>query len=407
VRAWALTASALAMAIPSMAMELSPIYGLQVLGGQNFYTGQRNSLTGNASAVVAPAMKFDDNWSLLPSFNSAYQGTEQVLDIVGAGTLFQSQWDNRLGVKGVYTPDDSLWRFKPSLSTRYEFLQQTKDEQIGKGLYDYYTMDAGFDAEYVYREPFALRAGLDYYQNHFPNYTSLESQAATSFQGQSLARELVGNYVLDTQNVLLSLGGEGPVSDRFIVQGTASVLYERFANQHLVAASGDLTSPIRQDVMSSLAVSLKMPAELNSDLRVLGSWDLAGIYNTSNQNSYDATQTQFIPYYYNYGEIRTGPNVRVLVGPSHEETIVGLGATYWYRRYPYRQLQDADGAYQGGSTHMGNWMVQGSLTYPMAPHFGLVFNVQYGRATSNQHFEEFYRYNYTTTNYLFGFTYDY
>ena len=214
--------------LPARAIEMSPIYGLQVLGGQNFYSGQRNSLSGNASAVVAPAMKVDDNWSVLPALESNYQGTEQVLDVVGAGTLFQSQWDNRAAIKGVYKPTDSLWRFKPSASFKYELLQQTKDEQLGKGLYDYESADAGFDAEYVYQEPFALRAGIDYYQNHFPNYTSLESQAATSFQGQSLARELVGNYVLDTQNVLLSFGGEGPITDRLILQGSGSLLYERF-----------------------------------------------------------------------------------------------------------------------------------------------------------------------------------
>lgn len=386
---------------------MSPIYSVQVLGGQNFYSGQRNSLSGNASGVVAPAMKIDENWSVLPSFNSSYQGTEQVLDIVGAGTLFQHQWDNRLGAKAIYTPDDSPWRFKPSVSGKYEFLQQTKDEQLGKGLYDYETFDAGMDTEYVYHEPFALRFGLDYYQNHFPNYTSLESQAATSFQGQSLARELVGNYVLDTQNVLLTFGGEGPLSERYILQGTGSFLYSKFPNQHIVDAQGDLTSPLRSDIIGSVAVSLKMPAELNSDLRALGAFELAGTYDKSNQNSYDATAGQYIPSYYNYAEVRVGPNVKVLVGPAREATVVGLGVNYWYRRYPDRPLQDANGAYIGGSIHMNNWMVNGSLTYPMAPHFAVVFNAQYGRGTSNEHFEQFYKYNYTTTNYLFGFTYDY
>ena len=45
-------------------MELSPIYGLQILGGQSFYSGQKGSLSGNMSGVIAPAMKFNDNWAL-------------------------------------------------------------------------------------------------------------------------------------------------------------------------------------------------------------------------------------------------------------------------------------------------------------------------------------------------------
>ena len=52
-------------------------------------------------------------------------------------------------------------------------------------------------------------------------------------------------------------------------------------------------------------------------------------------------------------------------------------------------------------------MMSSSLNYPMAPHFSLVFNFQYGIASSNQQFEQYYKYNYTVTNYLFGFSYDF
>ena len=394
-------------AVSARALEVSPIYGLQMLGGQNFYTGQRSSLSGNASAVIAPAMKFNDRWSLLPSLRSSYQGTEQVLDVVGAGTLFQSQWDNRLGVRGIYAPADSLWRIKPSASFKYELLQQTKDERIGSGLYDYYKWDMGIDFEYVYHDPFSVHFGLDYYQTHFLNYTSLESQTATAFQGQSLARELVGDYVLDTQNVLFMAGAEGPLAERLILEGSAAVMYQRFPEQHLIDPSGNLTAPLREDVITTLGASLKMPAELNSDLRLLGSLDTAVSYESSNQNSYDATQLKYIPYYYNYGEVRVGPNVKLLIGPPRQATVLSLGGTYWYRRYPYRQTQNSSGLYQGGSTHMNNFMVNSSLTYPMAPRFSLVLNVQYGRGTSNQTFEQFYKYNYTTTSYLIGFNYDF
>ena len=390
------------------ATEISPIYGLQVLGGQNFYTGARNSLSGNFTGVVAPAMKFNDNWALLPSVNSSYQGTEQVLDVVGAGTLFQSQWDNRLGARAVYTPTDSPWRIKPSASVKYEFLQQTKDESLGAGLYDYMKYDAGVDFEYVYKDPFSVHFGLDAYLVHFPNYTSLESQVATSFQGQSLARELVGNYVLDTQNLLVTAGMEGALSERFILEGSAAMLLERFPNQHLVDPSGNLTQPLRQDVIPMVGGSLKMPTELNSDLRMLGALDVSLSYDSSNQNNFDATATTYIPYYYNYGEFRFSPNAKFLIGPPKTATVVGLSATYLYRRYPYRQIQDpSSGVYQGGSTHQNNLILNASLNYPMAPHFGLLFNVQYGRATSNQSFQQYYTYNYTATNYLFGFSYDY
>lgn len=389
------------------AAEVSPIYGLTVLGGQNFYHGQRGSLSGNVSAVVAPAVKMNENWAILPSFHSAFQGTQQVLDVVGAGSLFQSQWDNRLGVKGIYTPTDSSWRFKPSLNVKYQFLQQTKDEKLGSGLFDYYKADLGLDVEYVYKEPFGIRAGLNVFETRFPNYTSLESQAATNFQGQSLARELVGDHILDTRSMLATLGVEGPIHERLIGELNAGMMYQRFPKQHIVSANGDLVADLRQDVLTSVSTALKMPTELNSDLRALGTFDLSASYMSSNQNSFDATQAKYIPYYYNFGEIKAGPNLRLLFGPVRSATIVGLGMTYWYRKYPYRPTQNDSGLYTGGSTKMHNWMVNASLLYPMAPHFSVAFNIQHGRATSNQSYEQFYRYNYTTTNYLFGFTYDY
>lgn len=390
-------------------LEVSPIYGLQVLGGQNFYSGQRNSLSANFTGIVAPAMKFNDKWALLPSYHSVYSGTQQVLDVVGAGTLFQSQWDNRLGMRAVYTPDGSQWRFKPSLSAKSEFLQQSKDEQLGSGLFDYLMFGAGFDAEYVYRDPFSVKLGVNYFQTHFRNYTTLESRIATQFQGQSLARELVGDHILDTKNFLFTASIEAPLAERLIIEGFSSFMYGRFPQQRLVAPSGDLSSPLREDVTTSLGASFKMPAELNSDLRLLGTLDFTGAYTSSNQNSFDATQTRFIPYYYNFGQVSVAPGVRFVLGPVKQATVVGLSATYWYRRYPYRNTQDpGSGAYQDGtSTHMHNWMLNATATYPMAPHFSLVFNVQHGRAQSNQSFQQFYRYNYTTTNYLFGFSYDY
>lgn len=389
------------------ATEVSPIYGFQLLGGQSFYSGRKGTLSGNVSGLVAPAMRFDDNWSLLPSLQSTYQGTEQTLDVVGGQTLFQSQWDNRLAVRGIWQPTGSEWRLKPYTSFKYELLQETKDEQLGSGLFDYTQWDTGVDAEYVYRDPFSFHAGVNYFQTAFPNYTSLESQAATQFAGQSLARELVGDHILDTQNAMFNIGADGPIAERFVVEGGATVLYSRFPNQHLVDQAGNLTTPLRNDIQSSVMTGLKMPTELNSDLRLLPALEFAGTYVSSNQNSFDATQTRFLPYFYNYAELRVNPSFKVLVGDPKTPIVWGLNTNYWYRRYPHRFTQDQNGLYQSDHIYTANWMVGSSLTYPMAPHFNLVFNFQYGRGTSNQHFEQFFTYNYTVTNYLFGFSWNY
>jgi hypothetical protein len=399
--------AAFVCAVPAFALEVHPIYGLQMLGGQSFYTGQRGSLSGNVSGLAAPAMKLNENWSLLPSFNTQYQGTQQPVNIIGGQTLFQSQWDNRLALRGIYTPDESKWRLKPFTSFKYQMLQETKDEQLGSGLFDYYQYDLGFDAQYVYKDPFSVRLSLDYFKTVFPNYQSLESQAATQFAGQSLARELVGDRVLDTHNGMFAFSVDAPIYDRLVVEGGASIVYTKFPSQHLVLASGDLEPRLREDVTSSAMVGVKMPTEFNSDLRTLAGLDLGGTYMTSNQNNYDAAQTTFLPFYYNYGEMRISPSFKVLIGDVKLPVVLSVSGTYFHRRYPYRPTQDSTGIYQSEKVYSNNFVFGTSLSYPMAPHFELLFNFQYGRGTSNQTFEQFYKYNYTVANYMFGFSWNY
>src|SRR3989338_131160 len=204
-----LIAACLWLGFAGRAAEGSPPSGLQMLGGQYFFAGEKGSLSGNVSGMVAPALKFNEQWALLPSLNSSYQGTKQVVDLVGAGTLFQEQRAHRASLKSVYTSPGGNWRLKPSASYKYELLKETKDEDWGNGLFDYKKWDLGFEGEYVYREPFSLRAGFDYYQVAFLNYKTLESQAAQNFSG--LSRELTGDRILDSRNYALSLGVDAPV----------------------------------------------------------------------------------------------------------------------------------------------------------------------------------------------------
>lgn len=378
----------------SRAVEITPLYGLQVLGGQYFFASEKGALSGNAAGHVAPAFKFGERLSLLPSLHSSYQGTKQVVDVVGTGSFFQEQMEHRLAAKVVWSPGGSQWRLKPSMSFKYNLLKETKDEEWSSGLFDYYTWKGGLEAEYVYHDPFSFRVGADYFETKYPNYTSLESAAAFSQAGVALARELVGNQILDTRNVMGNLAIDLPLFNRLAAEASATMLYQSFYNQPIVDDAGQNTALKRQDFLTILALGIKMPYEMNRDLRVLGSFDGSVAYNTSNQNSYDAIRTFYTPLYYNYGEVRVGPSLRLYVGPTRKPVILGLSGQYWYRRYPKRRIQNSQGGYEGASLQNNNWLAATTLTYPMAPHFALHFNFQYGRATSNMRFDQFYAYNY-------------
>jgi hypothetical protein len=392
-------------AMPAKAVEVTQFMGLQVLGGQYFFSGEKSPVSVNASGVISPAIKYDDNWTFLPSLNSSYQGTKQVLDVVGAGTLVQEQWDNRLSAKAVYQPsEDSAWRIKPNGSFKYQLLKETKNEEWSSGLFDYYKWDLGTEVEYVYHEPFSIRGSLDYFEGKFPNYGSLESQAALTVGGNALARELVGDHVLDTRNIMSMFAVDGPVAPGVIGEFYTSILYQSFYNQALVDDTGALIAKKRQDFMTTFGGALKVPFEV-SRTKLIASLDASVDYNTSNQNSYDAQRTHYTELFYNYGDLRVGPTFKAYFGPGKRPVAFSFAAQYWYRRYPHRRTQDANGVYQGESLHQNNWMTNTTLKFPFVNNFDVIMNFQYGKASSNQRFENFYSYNYRVANYLFGFSY--
>jgi hypothetical protein len=403
----ALAAALFLLPFPAAAAEVTPLVSLRVLGGQYFFQGDKGALSGNFSALFAPAVRIDERWAVLPSVSSSYQGTKQVIDLVGAGTLFQEQMDHRLASKLVFQPADSLWRFKGGVGYKAELLRETRDESWTKGLFDYQSVNVGLESEYVFEEPCSVRAGYDYAYTFFPNYSSLESRAAMDFQGQPLARELVGDRVLDTHAHMLSAAVDVPLQDRATLQAGARLTLQDFPNQPIVDAAGQLTAQNRADSSGAFDLSLRMPFEWGSEVRSAATVDLGAASQVSDQNSYDARQTRFIGQYYNYGQVGGGAGFQLLFGDERLPISWSNTLAWTYRRYPHRPIQDAAGLYLAPSLHQHSLLVSTTFKYPMAPRFALLFNFQFGRTTSNQQYEELYRYNYSATNYLFGFTYDY
>ncbi|MBI5883854.1 MAG: hypothetical protein HZB91_12215 [Elusimicrobia bacterium] len=396
-------------AAESRAVEVDPLFNLQVMGGQYFFKRERAGLTGNAQGLIAPAIGFDDTWALLPSLSASYQGTKQVVDLVGSGSIFQEQMDHRAGLRLIITPGGAggRWRLKPSMSAKWELLKETKDEEWMDGLFDYYKLSGGMEAEYIYNDPYSLRFGFDYFQTWFPNYTSLESQAALTVNGLSRSTELVGDRVLDTRNFALFAGMDGPISDRVILEGSVSSVYQDFYNQPVVDDAGQPTSLLREDIYTTVGLGVRVPARLTRDLRLLGSIDLGLGYNTSNQNSYDAQRLQFLGFYYNHKEVKAGPSLRFFIGDEKRPITASVSGQWWLKHYPHRPMQNESGTYQTDRLETHSYTASTSLSYPMTDHFSLLFNFQYGESVSNQKYEEYYSYNYSVKNYLFGFKYEY
>lgn len=385
-----------------------PYVAAQFNGGQYFFGGEQGSLTGNFNVLASMSIKNEKlgGWTLVPLLSSQYQGTKQVTDLVGGGTLFQERMSHSLGMRGVYQLNEK-WKLKPSLGYRWEFLKETRDESWGDGLFDYRRPGFSMEAEYAYADPFTLRMGYDFYHISFVNYRSLESIIQDS-QGNSLARELAGDYVLDSSNH--SLYGAGTMQGpwRSYLEGALSATFRFFPEQHVVNGQGQLNNSTRHDMTTQLATAWRFPRELSSKWKGVGGLRLSAGYTSSNQNSYDAQRLKYLKDYYDSSTVRVGFDFtfyRKLGRPRPLQ--LDFSATLGRVDYYGRRAQDASGLYSGSRIYQNEAVVSTGISYPMAPHFVWTARVGYGRQSSNQDFERLYKYNLTTTTYRIGFGYEY
>ncbi|MDD5302469.1 MAG: hypothetical protein PHS14_05100 [Elusimicrobia bacterium] len=388
------------------ALEMTPIAGIQALGGVHFFRGDRGSLSGNADAVFAPAIRLDENWSLLPSVRAIYEGTRRTADVLGTATPLQERMEYKAAFRAVWADPASRWRLKPGLSYKLGFLNETRDEAWGRGLFDERLWTIGAEAEFVTREPHSVRASIDWFDASYPNYTSLESQAALQFAGRPLARELVGDSVLDRSGARLGLAFDMPVGERVRLDAGLSTVWSRYGSQKVVNDGGQFDDVAREDFLTSMTAAARMPHEWNADLRALGSLTLGLGVLASNQNGYDATRGAFLAKFYDYREMSVTPAVKLLVGAPRAPVTLDLSVGWRRRSYGSRRAQDASGAYSGGPLSTTEVTFAGTLTYPIVRRFSLVFTLERASAKSNQRFERFYRYAYEATSALAGFRWD-
>ncbi|MDT8287632.1 MAG: hypothetical protein RQ748_11010, partial [Elusimicrobiales bacterium] len=385
-----------------------PYLAMQLNGGQYFFEGERGGLSGNANLLASLAVKHErlGGWTLMPVLSSQYQGTKQVTDLVGGGTLFQERMSHSLSVRGLYQLAGGL-RLKPAVGYKWELLKETRDEAWGDGLFDYRRPSFSMEAEFAYAEPFSWKAGYDFYYIDFVNYSSLESIIKDS-AGNSLARELSGRNVLDSYNHAFTFGGtmEGP--RRSYLEGGLAATLRFFPEQHVVKDSGDLDSTTRRDLSSQLAGAWRLPRQLSPRWKAVAGARLSAGYNYSNQNSYDAQRLKFLKNYYDSLSLRAGLDLTLYNKTGAGRPLeLSLSATAGRTSYVGRQTQDPSGLYLGDKVHQNEAVVHAALSYPVAPHFVWTAQVGYGRQTSNQQFERLYRYNLKTTTYRFGFGYEF
>lgn len=380
------------------AAEVKPVVNAQLMGGQYFYNNDDSSFGGYASLIASPYLKFNERWSLVPIYSGQYQGTQQVQDLIGGGTLFQDSQNHLLSVKGIRDFQNG-WKMKAIGSYGIEWLRETKDEDWTKGLYDSRRASGGVETEWKSENENIIRLAYDFYAIRFPNYQSLESGQADN----GLGRELAQPNVLNNTNHALTLSAEWQLPGSGRLDMGLSQTFRGFADQNLVAASGDLTSETRRDSAQNLSAETTWPVWKGERSQWIGGLGYRFVRLDSNQNSYDASRTRFLDDFYSYHT--HGVTTRWTWLGTETRWSLSFTGSLARQQYAERPTQDGTGAYGADKTHVDTASLSATYSYPIAKNFQLIGNVSMGWSDSNNTYTGVYQYHYHTASYLAGIAY--
>ena len=300
---------------------------------------------------------------------------------------------------------------KPSVSYKWDYLKETRDETWGKGLFDTQTVGLGVEGENTYKEPFSYRLGYDFFYTRFPNFKSLESKSGVDPAGSPLGRETAGVRVLDTLNQQVTFTLTRPVPyEKPVAALTVGyrLLWQKFHDQPLVNLAGQFRNENRQDFTNALNASILHPREAFGGRARLGIGFNTGFnYTGSNQNTYDAGQTRFVADTYSYWSLTLGPSMTASWGPKEAASTVSTSLSWTRQSFLGRLVQDANGAYRNDTQVQDRMQLSLGYGVPIAPNFRMLAQANFLWADSNMRYEKTYKYTYNTANYLLGFSYDY
>jgi len=369
--------------------------------GQWYFDGTKSEVGGNAAMTFVPAVQFSNNFSLIPTLQTNYHGTRTAEELAGGNTLFHDTWDNGVSLKAV-NGLGSDWFIKENVGYRFKWFRETVDESWNHGLYDYQIYDGGTELEHRWGKHISLAAGYDFSYLRFPNYVSLESG-----QSSDDAREFSGAHVLDERIHLFSLRFQTPLFWK--MDGSLSTFYSprEYTNQTVVVLTGLLTPSSRRDVYFGNTATLNRVFPIKKT-RLISSVSYSYASMDSNQNHYDASQTQFVANYYAYDQSAVGMNFTLAFGNKLESPmLIDLGYNYSNRNYRSRIIQMADASYQQEKLSMIEQALNLGFSYPLSKNFRVRTTSAFGWSKSNNRYESSYSYNYRNAEYQFGFTYDY
>jgi len=388
--------------------KIIPIGSLELLGGQYMLKSDLTTVGGNFNLSFSPVISFNSKLALLPMFFTTYRGTKDVQELVGGGTLVQEYLDiGPLSLKFLYKLNQTT-KLKTKVGYKIEYLKETVDEKWQKGLFDYNKTNFGLELEKSLKNKiYNLRISFDYNTIVYPNYASLITQFQTSLDTTTYTElsENAGKNVLDNNSYDIGLELTQKISSTLNLKTFYNLGIKNFVDQKIISETGKFTSDLRKDAVHLLTLDLRLNT-LNTTVSLSDNVQ----YYTSNQNSYDAGRTQYIPKFYDFIQNSISPSLVVFIGEIEPRPKFMLYYELSFRKYIERLAQDSSGNYTNDKIYQNINTLGLTISYPLNNLFSklsIKFNTNYRVVSSNMKYEKYYKYNYYVLNYFLGIVLEY
>ena len=358
------------------------------------------------SVFVLPAIQFTGQRSLLPiyTFNGFLYDR-----LVEESALFQVR-QVHAGSLGFKQGLSESFSAKLSFEGTYALNQETRDEKLGNGLYDYYDLGGRGALTYGrvqhgHRAP--LSASFKVYQRRYPNFESLaaENQKFLIQEDPAAAAALATKEKKPKDYLAYELGSDATwwLTPRMRLNAGYSAALAFYEDRFLRTSQGEISDTKRLDHIH----------QLNGRLLVVHSrsWQygvgIRNLFFASNDSRYDADQpvTPFMPRFYQHYSVAMTPFVTWVLPFERElKPRVRMSAGVLGRFFSHRLAQEGDGVFKNNKQHEQEYSLGLTGWYPLTKEFSLATGV-YGRvARSNTRFEQFIPYNYELLTITGGIT---
>ncbi len=373
-------------------VKINPSLSLFVYGGKYYLDDKASSMDINADVVLSPVLNFSETSSLYPTYIGYYKGVQDLQELAGGDVLVRERMGHSFSLKYVYLKDFNY--IKPRVSYSLNYINETKDESWGKGLFDYKSFSAGIEFEQE-RPNATYKEFFDFFEVSYPNYASLLSEAQTVIDTTTYS-ELSQNAGKDVLNSRNFRGGFSytifPQDLNFT--SMLAFTYRNYYDQSIVNEVGGFKSEKRKDLLTELGFTVE-----KIDKKVYFSIGFDLNWLKSNQNSYDASRTKYIDDYYSYLSFVINPKIQINLKKKGS-----FSYSFAYNRLNYlgRLAQNVDGDYLSSKIYQNFYINTFSAKYEVKKNLFIKGSYSYQVVDSNMKWEAGYRYNYKSSNFILG-----